>query len=226
MLRWKEEIEAGRSMKFSLKYFFSLSFMALWRIFNPVIVEAVNISDMVYIAPDESGAMATDIKMHGFYIDRYEVTQAEYLKVMHANPSFFQGLDRPVEKVTWNQAMAFCHKVGKQLPSEQEWEKAIRAGTASSFYWGENEPDRYAWHKGNADKRTHNVGEKQPNSWGLYDMAGNVWEWTQSDHERSGKVARGGSWRNGVGSLKSSHRISSLPIHKFHYVGFRCVFSQ
>ncbi|HIE42284.1 MAG TPA: hypothetical protein EYP95_03475 [Nitrospinaceae bacterium] len=53
-------------------------------------------------------------------------------------------------------------------------------------------------------------------------MAGNVWEWTQTDHERSGKVVRGGSWRNGVQSLKSSHRIASLVIHKFHYVGFRC----
>ena len=198
------------------KYYLTLVCLAL--VLNAVTSEGANTSDMVYIAPDESRAVGTD----GFYIDRYEVTQAEYFKVMHANPSFFRGQDRPVEKVTWNQAVAFCAKVGKRLPTEQEWERAIRAGTTSPYYWGENQPDRYAWHKGNADKQTHVVGEKEPNSWGLYDMAGNVWEWTQSDHERSGKVARGGSWRNGVGSLKSSHRISSLPIHKFHYVGFRC----
>ncbi len=202
------------------KYYLTLVCLAL--VLNAVTSEGANTSDMVYIAPDESRAVGTD----GFYIDRYEVTQAKYFKVMHANPSFFRGQDRPVEKVTWNLAVAFCDKVGKRLPTEQEWERAIRAGTTSPYYWGENQPDRYAWHKGNADKQTHVVGEKEPNSWGLYDMAGNVWEWTQSDHERSGKVARGGSWRNGVGSLKSSHRISSLPIHKFHYVGFRCATSR
>ena len=198
------------------KYYLTLVCLAL--VLNAVTSKGANTSDMVYIAPDESRAVGTD----GFYIDRYEVTQADYFKVMGVNPSFFRGQNRPVEKVTWNQAVAFCDKVGKRLPTEQEWERAIRAGTESSYYWGENHPDRYAWYKGNAAKKTHVVGKKEPNSWGLYDMAGNVWEWTQSDHERSGKVARGGSWRNGVGSLKSSHRISSLPIHKFHYVGFRC----
>ena len=209
-------------MNLSLKYFLTLLCLALWLVLNPVTGEGANTSDMVYISPGESSSIGTDGRIHGFYIDRYEVTQADYFKVMGANPSFFRGQNRPVEKVTWNQAVAFCDKVGKRLPTEQEWERAIRAGTTSPYYWGENQPDRYAWHKGNADKQTHVVGEKEPNSWGLYDMAGNVWEWTQSDHERSGKVARGGSWRNGVGSLKSSHRISSLPIHKFHYVGFRC----
>lgn len=195
-------------------------FLVLWLVLNPVV--EINASDMVYVAPDESDAIGAGKKKHGFYIDQYEVTQAEYFKIMLTNPSYFQGPERPVEKVTWNQAVAFCDKVGKRLPNEQEWERALRAGTTSPYYWGEDPPDRYAWHKDNADKQTHVVGKKEPNSWGLYDMAGNVWEWTQSDHELSGKVVRGGSWRNGVGSLKSSHRIYSLPIHKFHYVGFRC----
>ena len=209
-------------MNLSLKYFLTLLCLALWLVLNPVTGEGANTSDMVYISPGESSSIGTGGRIHGFYIDRYEVTQADYFKVMGVNPSFFRGQSRPVEKVTWNQAVAFCDKVGKRLPTEQEWERAIRAGTTSPYYWGKNQPDRYAWYKGNAAKKTHVVGKKEPNLWGLYDMAGNVWEWTQSDHERSGKVARGGSWRNGAGSLKSSHRISSLPIHKFHYVGFRC----
>ena len=209
-------------MNLSLKYFLTLLCLALWLVLNPVTGEGANTSDMVYISPGESSSIGTGGRIHGLYIDRYEVTQADYFKVMGANPSFFRGQNRPVEKVTWNQAVAFCDKVGKRLPTEQEWERAIRAGTTSPYYWGKNQPDRYAWYKGNAAKKTHVVGKKEPNSWGLYDMAGNVWEWTQSDHERSGKVARGGSWRNGAGSLKSSHRISSFPIHKFHYVGFRC----
>ena len=201
-------------MSLPKKYYLTLFFLTLWRVLSPVAGEGA--STMVYIAPSSADGAG------GFYIDQYEVTQADYFKVMRTNPSFFQGPDRPVEKVTWNQAVAFCNKLGKRLPTEQEWERAIRAGTTSPYYWGENQPDRYAWHKGNADKQTHVVGKKEPNSWGLYDMAGNVWEWTLSDHEQSGKVVRGGSWRNGVGSLKSSHSIPTLPIHKFHYVGFRC----
>ena len=177
---------------------------------------------MVYVPL--SSSIETDEEKYGFYIDRYEVTQAEYLNVMLNNPSYFKSMDRPVEKVTWNQAVTFCEKVGKRLPTEIEWERAVRAGTNSFYYWGEQIPDRYAWYKGNANKQTHDVGEKQPNALGLYDMAGNVWEWTESDHEDGGKVVRGGSWRNGLGSLKSSHRIYSLPIHKFHYVGFRCAY--
>lgn len=209
----------NRAIFLSLLCYF-VFFLGLWRLLSPVIGEATNLSGMVYISDSSSvGSSDTDLE---FYIDKYEVTQAEYFKVMRSSPSFFKGDNRPVEKVDWNQAFAYCKEVKKRLPTEMEWETAMRAGTTSPYYWGEDQPGLYAWHKGNADKQTHNVGGKQPNSLGLYDMAGNVWEWTQTDHERSGKVVRGGSWRNGVQSLKSSHRIASLVIHKFHYVGFRC----
>ena len=209
-------------MKNFYNYYFTSSFLALWLFLNPAESEGGNISRMVYVVL--SSATETGGEKYGFYIDRYEVTQVGYLSVMLNNPSYFKGMDRPVEKVTWNQAVSFCEKVGKRLPTEIEWESAIRAGTNSFYYWGEKTPDRYAWFKGNSNKQTHDVGEKQPNALGLYDMAGNVWEWTGSEHEDGGKVVRGGSWRNGVGSLKSSHRIYSLPIHKFHYVGFRCAY--
>lgn len=206
-----------------LDYHSSLIFLTLWLGLCPITVEGKDTSGMIYISPAEDGPTGA---IHGFYIDRYEVTQAEYLKVMFKNPSYFKGSERPVEKVTWSQAVSFCDKIGKRLPTEHEWERAIRAGTKSPYYWEGISSDRFAWHKGNADKRTHVVGQKEPNAWGLYDMAGNVWEWTGSEHEDGGKVVRGGSWRNGVGSLKSSHRIYSLPIFKFHYVGFRCATSH
>ena len=128
--------------------------------------------------------------------------------------------------INWFEAKKYCEKIGKRLPWEWEWEQAIRAGKVSQYFWEDGNPDHYAWHKGNANKKTHPVGLKQPNSLNIFDMAGNVWEWTLSDHESGGKVVRGGSWRNGVNSLKSGHRINSLPIHKFHYVGFRCVISD
>ncbi len=157
-----------------------------------------------------------------FYIDKTEVTQEAYEKRIGFNPSFFKGPRRPVEDMNWFEAQEYCEKIGKRLPTEHEWEKAARAGTSTRYPWGDRMDDRYAWHKGNANKQTHPVAQKLPNAWGLHDMAGNVWEWTASDHEVQGKVVRGGSWRNSPKSLRSHHRILSLPNQRFHYVGVRC----
>lgn len=162
------------------------------------------------------------IRVDDFFIDRYEVTQKQYTQVTGENPSFFKGSNRPVEKVNWEQADTYCRKVGKRLPTEWEWEHAARAGSISTYYWGDVMKDAYAWHKGNSNKQSHPVGTKKPNAFGLYDMSGNVWEWTASDHEHGGKVQRGGSWRNGAPSQRSGHRILSNPIYRYHYVGFRC----
>ena len=162
------------------------------------------------------------ITIEPFYLDTHEVTQREYEEVTGHNPSFFKDPERPVEKVDWFDARDYCKKVNRRLPTEWEWEWAARGGTDGDFYWGEGDADAHAWHAGNADKQTHPVGQKQPNAYGLYDMAGNVWEWTVSDHENGGKVQRGGSWRNGVESLKTTYRILSLPHFQYHYAGFRC----
>jgi formylglycine-generating enzyme required for sulfatase activity len=165
------------------------------------------------------------ISIDVFFIDRYEVTQEQYAKVIEENPSFFKGSNRPMENVNWHEANAYCLKVGKRLPTEWEWEYAARGGSAYAYYWGDAMDDAYAWYKGNSNKQTHPVGEKKPNAFGLYDMSGNVWEWMASDHELGGKVQRGGSWRNNAISERSSHRILSNPIYRYHYVGFRCVSS-
>lgn len=168
------------------------------------------------------------IPIDTFFIDRYEVTQQQYETVIGENPSFFKGSKRPVEKVTWDQADAYCRKIGKRLPTEWEWELAARAGSDTTFYWGDSlaQADAHGWHLKNSTKQTHPVGEKKPNAYGLYDMAGNVWEWTASDHVLGGKVQRGGSWRNSVISMRSRHRILSNPIYRYHYVGFRCASSS
>lgn len=178
---------------------------------------------IVIAGPSDSTHKLT---LESYYIDKYEVTQEAYERVMGRNPSFFKGPLRPVEKVDWFEAVAYCKKVGKRLPTEWEWERAARAGTHSKFYWGEASPDDFGWHKGIAEKKTHPVGQKKPNALGLFDMMGNVWEWTVSDHEKGGKVQRGGSWRNGSDSMASTLRILSLPHYQYHYVGFRCARSS
>jgi formylglycine-generating enzyme required for sulfatase activity len=131
---------------------------------------------------------------HDFWLGRYEVTQGEYAAMMGKNPSHFQGdTNRPVEKLTWVDALAYCSELTKRekaarhlppdyeyrLPSEAEWEYACRAGTTNFFSFGDAaaDADQYAWTMENSSATTHPVGLKRPNPWGLYDMHGNVWEW-------------------------------------------------
>jgi len=112
------------------------------------------------------------------------VTQAQWKALMDKNPSHFQGNNRPVENVSWNDAMAFCEKLSEKeakhyrLPTEAEWEYACRAGTQSPYNFGDGRPGDFAWYDANSGKETHDVATKRPNRWGLYDMgtSGNcVW---------------------------------------------------
>ncbi len=149
-----------------------------------------------------------------FWLGKYPVTQDQYQAIMGKNPSRFSenGANRPVEQVSWHDAVAFCEKLSQQtgrpyrLPSEAEWEYACRAGTTTPFYFGEtispdlanyNGNDTYAnGPKGTYRKQTTEVGQFPPNAFGLYDMHGNVWEWC-ADHwhdNYSGAPVDGGAW--------------------------------
>ena len=116
-----------------------------------------------------------------FYMGKYEVTQGEWQRVMGTNPSHFKGDRSPVELVGWEKCQAFAAKAGDGLglPTEAEWEYACRAGTATAYSFGDDASDlgRYAWYDSNSGDKTHPVGGKLPNAWGLFDMHGNVWEW-------------------------------------------------
>jgi formylglycine-generating enzyme required for sulfatase activity len=135
-----------------------------------------------------------------FYMDSAEVTQAEYLAIMGANPSIHQGdLNRPVENIMWNDAVRFCIRKsaveglqncydtttwtcdiaqnGYRLPTEAEWEYACRGGTTSIYYWGNAVDGNYCWYTANCSGSTQPVAQKLPNAFGLYDMSGNAWEW-------------------------------------------------
>ena len=148
-----------------------------------------------------------------YYMGKYEVTQKQWREVMGSNPSYFKGYELPVEKVSWKDVQEFVRRLNEmedtdkyRLPSEAEWEYAARASTTTRYYFGDNESymGDYAWYSGNSGHKTHPVGQKVPNSWGLYDMHGNVMEWVQdrwhSDYD--GAPTDGSSWESGSSSSR------------------------
>ncbi len=198
-------------------------------------------------APDEKPVHKVKITKP-FYIGVYEVTQSQYEKIMGKNPSEFKGPNRPVQSVSWADAVLFCKKLsGKEgvkcrLPSEAEWEYACRAGTRTEHYWGNEMDGRYAWYSRNSDFTTHDVGQKKPNAWGLYDMSGNVWEWCSDEYDKdyyslsptsnprgpAGRkslynVLRGGSWVGTPRFCRSASRFRYGSIFPSNRFGFRIV---
>ena len=178
-----------------------------------------------------------------FYMGKYPVTQAQWEAVIGENPSNFKGQRSPVESVSWNDVQAFLKKINKgkasyQLPTEAQWEFACRAGTRTTYSFGNNKDElgQYAWYFDNSGNSTHPVGQKKPNPWGLHDIHGNVWEWVYDwygEYENgtvidpkgpdSGahRVIRGGGWSNGAGGLRSAYRFSYDPGGASDGLGFR-----
>jgi formylglycine-generating enzyme required for sulfatase activity len=217
----------------------------------------------------------------GFYMGKYEVTQEQYQAIMGNNPSYFQGEDslpgtgevqekRPVENVSWYDAIRFCNKLseaegletvyiltgntdyptvtanfsknGYRLPTEAQWEYACRAGTTTAYYTGDGIDglEDTAWYSANSENKTHEVGQKAPNPWGLYDMNGNVMEWCWDWYDfyigwpetdpvgspgidRTNRIIRAGSWNYSAEYSRSAVRHSNGPSGKDNYVGFRLV---
>jgi len=182
------------------------------------------------------------VQLDGFWMGKYEVTQEQYEAVTGGNPSNFKGAKNPVERVSWNDAVAFCQKAGKgiRLPTEAEWEYACRAGSRTRFFFGDSDSGlgEYAWYRGNSGSQTHPVGQKKPNAWGLYDMHGNVCEWcgdwygnyssgsaSNPQGASSGdiRVLRGGSWDSGPRICRSGIRGRYFPADTGGHDGFRVV---
>ena len=164
------------------------------------------------------------------------------------NPYYSQSDDYPVTCVSWNDAKAFCEWLSSEtgnnfsMPTEAEWEYACRAGTETIFYTGNNESvlARAGWYIENSGKKTHPVGQKEPNAWGLYDMHGNIWEWCNDWYDEnyyssspstnpsgpaagSRRVIRGGCWFSNAGFCRSASRSGDPPVPTYSDLGFRVV---
>lgn len=167
-----------------------------------------------------------DQKIGSFEIGKYPVTQEQYQAVMGNNPSYFQGNPQnPVEQVSYNDAIVFCQELSQvtgknyRLPTESEWEYACRANTTTGWYFGNiyHQLEDYAWYFDNSQGTTHPVGQKRPNTWGLYDMHGNVWEWCEEG------FMRGGSWGNYPTYCQSASRGNVNGRDSLNTLGFRVV---
>ncbi len=178
----------------------------------------------------------------GFWFGQTPVTQEAYQQVTGQNPGYFKGARFPADSMNWAEAQAYCQATGMRLPTEAEWEYAARAGSAVGRY---GELDQIAWYGVNSGDKTHEVMQKKPNAWNLYDMLGNVWEWTadwygayrienaenprveNAENPRgpdTGKIRalRGGSWGNGPAFVRVSVRSGNEPENRSNVVGFRC----
>ena len=218
---------------------------------------------------DEVDAPPHEVIVSSFFMDKHLVTQEQFQKIMGANPSRWKGDKNPVEQLRWSDAVRFCNKRselegfqpcydlktlkcdfdanGYRLPTEAEWEYACRAGTRTAYFFGESPAKLgdYAWFDKNSGGHPRPVGQKQPNPWGLYDIAGNVWEWCndfykvdyyqeaprenpKGPNEAQNKVLRGGAWRFSAENCRSGYRYNESPGYSdvcfgYDIYGFRCV---
>ena len=201
----------------------------------------------------QNDAPAHKVCVDGFWLGQFEVTQAEWQSVMGNNPSHFVNPKNPVENVSWNDTQRFIAKLngksgGKyRLPTEAEWEFAARAGATTTYWWGDDLGQNNANCLGCGSswdgKSPAPAGSFSPNVYGLYDLAGNVWEWTHDTYtadayarhakrnpvcteQSNRRVYRGGSWYNGPDSVRTSKREANRPEKHYRNVGFRLARSQ
>ncbi len=183
----------------------------------------------------------------GFWIGKYEVTQGQWKRLMHNNPSYFKyGDNYPVEQVSWSGAKKFISQLNQKtgpgfaLPTEAQWEYAARSGGKNQKYSGGNDADRFAWYGNWLFGSTQPVGTKAPNGLGIYDMSGNVWEWCEDVYDRNAyskhdlnnplvesggsfRVYRGGCWYSNSRFVRCANRVRLSASGAGSYQGFRLI---
>ena len=208
--------------------------------------QMVEIPSGAILLRDDRKKAQWSVRIEPFYLSRYQVTQELYFDVAQQAPSRFQGKQRPVEEVSWYDAVNFCNLLsrrlglqecysikdedvslnsranGYRLPTDAEWEYACRAGSQNARY---GELNDIAWYKDNSQEATHDVGLKAANTWELYDMLGNVWEWCWDVYDPevygSYRILRGGGWADPERGCLASNRRRSHPTFAIDDLGFR-----
>jgi len=208
------------------------------------------------------------VRIKAFLMDRYEVVQSQFKKHQISDPSHFKDPNGPLDQINWTDATIYCNERslgeglepcydeetwecdfeadGYRLPTEAEWEYACRAGTSAKYSFGNSagQLKAHAWFAENSGKKTHPVGKKKPNPWGLYDMHGNVAEWCNDFYAKdyykqsepndpkgpakgAERVLRGGAWNSQAEACRSSYRSSDPSLDDTclasDAIGFRCV---
>jgi formylglycine-generating enzyme required for sulfatase activity len=196
--------------------------------------EMVVLSGGTFAFGESNGARK--VKVEAFAVGKYPVTFEEWDACVADRGTSYKPSEndwgrgmRPVINVSWNDVQEYLvwlsQKTGQdyRLLSDIEWEYACRAGTGTVYSFGDDESQlaQYAWYHGNSGRKTHPVGEKKPNPWGLYDMHGNVWEWVADAHESGGRVLRGGSWGDNPEDLRAATRGRSGAAVRGLIIGFR-----
>jgi len=207
----------------------------------------VSITSKTSTSPDASADVTPTCIERGFWMGKFEITQGQYQQIMGENPSSFKhGEEYPVENVRWLSARAFIRELNKRsgkayrLPSEAEWEYAARSGGKPAKFGASGRAKDVAWYMANSGDHPHPVGEKKANGLGLYDMSGNVWEWTHDCWNEdmaeaptdgspwtwgkcSARVLRGGSWYDAKSMITTHARLYNYTDKSDNNSGFRIV---
>ncbi|KAB2441202.1 formylglycine-generating enzyme family protein [Bacillus luti] len=188
------------------------------------------------------------VQIRPFLLSKYVVTAELYYAITNSTSNGYKDSNKPVVNISWNDAIVFCNLLSKKaglteyysisngdqkvscnlgsngyrLPSEAEWQYACKAGTAGYIY---GELQKIAWYNENSNGQIHDVGKKEPNAWGLYDMLGNVWEWCYDLYDEkvygSYRIFRGGSWAEAARGCGATCRRRSHPTFHIDDLGFR-----
>jgi len=191
--------------------------------------------------PNDRERPVHKVCLDSFYLDTHEVTQEKWGKIFPYNNSVHKDPNIAVNQLEWKEARDYCTKMGHRLPTEAEWEYAARAGTTTEYPWGDKMNRAHVWYGGNSGHTHHPVGTRKPNPWGLYDMLGGVWEWTEDWYGEfyykdspiknpkgpidilSWHVIRGGSWIDDKQFVRSTIRYPGMADNtEDFWVGLRC----
>ncbi len=216
---------SGNSLRLWAKIFFALGFLSLQNTLSAFASDSILIPEGQFVSGSDP---QNNVNVPAFSIDRHEVTNEDFAQVF-PNHAYREGAAKhPVTHVTWQEAKAYCERLGQRLPSEVEWEKAARGTEGFQYPWGDTLPKRkpHPYFSGVVKKKVGS-NRQDVSPYGVHDMAGSVWEWVSTE-DGDQRAARGGLWNLHLDfEYSQTHDRISLPAdQRFIFLGFRCARSE